>query len=122
MDLYNKDLLPLSDFSYWENKKLYTQLMEKFINGIIDGQTFEEKFYQIWRLNRDKEYSTEEILKINNEKLIELKGFSTIISNLFTDCDVFEPDPNLREDYDISAVALKNCVKKTLLEIKYRYP
>ena len=122
MDLYNKDLIPLSDFSYWENKKLYTQLMEKFINGIIDGQTFEEKFYQIWRLNRDKEYSTEEILKINNEKLIELKGFSTIISNLFTDCDVFEPDPNLREDYDISEVELKNCVKKTLLEIKYRYP
>ena len=122
MDLYNKDLLPLSDFSYWESKKLYTQLMEKFINGIIDGLIFEEKFYQIWRLNRDKEYSTEEILKINNEKLIESKGFSTIISNLFTDCDVFEPDPNLREDYEISEVALKNCVKKTLLEIKYRYP
>ena len=122
MDLYNKDLLPLSDFSYWENKKLYTQLMEKFINGIIDGQKFEEKFYQIWRLNRDKEYSTEEILKINNEKLIESKGFSTIISNLFTDCDVFEPDPSLREDYEISEVKLKNRVKKTLLEIKYRYP
>ena len=122
MDLYNKDLLPLSDFSYWESRKLYTQLMEKFINGIVDGQKFEEKFYQIWRLNRDKEYSTEEILKINNEKLIELKGFSTIISNLFTDCDVFEPDPNLREDYEISEVELKNRVKKTLLEIKYRYP
>ena len=122
MNLYNKDLLLLEDFSYWESKKLYTQLMEKFINGIVDGQKFEEKFYQIWRLNRDKEYSSEEILKINNEKLIELKGFSTIISNLFTDCDVFEPDPNLREDYEISEVALKNCVKKTLLEIKYRYP
>ena len=114
MNLYNKDLLPLSDFSYWESKKLYTQLMEKFINGIVDGQKFEEKFYQIWRLNRDKEYSTEEILKINNEKLIESKGFSTILSNLFTDCDVFEPDPSLREDYEISEVELKNRVKKTL--------
>ena len=97
-------------------------MIEKFINEIVDGQKFEEKFYQIWRLNRDKEYSTEEILKINNEKLIELKGFSTIISNLFTDCDVFEPDPSLREDYEISEVELKNRVKKTLLEIKYRYP
>ena len=122
MNLYNKDLLPLSDFSYWESKKLYTQLMEKFINGIVDGQKFKEKFYQIWRLNRDKEYSTEEILKINNEKLIESKGFSTIISNLFTDCDVFEPDPSFREDYEISEVELKNRVKKTLLEIKYHYP
>ena len=89
-------------------------MIEKFINEIVDGQKFEEKFYQIWRLNRDKEYSTEEILKINNEKLIELKGFSTIISNLFTDCDVFEPDPSLREDYEISEVELKNRVKKTL--------
>ena len=122
MNLYNKDPLSLSDFSYWESKKLYTQLMEKFINGIVDGQKFEEEFYQIWRLNRDKEYSTEEILKINNEKLIESKGFSTIISNLFTDCDVFEPDPSLREDYELSEVELKNCVKNTLLEIKYRYP
>jgi hypothetical protein len=95
--------------------------MEKFINGIVDGQKSEEKFYQIWRLNRDKEYSTEEILKINNEKLIESKGFSTIISNLFTDCDVFEPDPSLREDYEISEVELKNRVKKALLEIKYLY-
>ena len=122
MDLYNKDLLPLSDFSYWENKKLYTQLMEKFINGIIDGQTFEEKFYQIWRLNRDKEYSTEEILKINNEKLIESRCFSAIVSRLFTNCDVFEPDPSLRENYKISEIELKNYVKKTLSEIKYRYP
>ena len=117
MNLYNKDLLPLSDFSYWESKKLYTQLMEKFINGIVDGQKFEEKFYQIQRLNRDKEYSTEEILKINNEKLIESKGFSTIISHLFTGCDVFELDPSLREDYEISEIELKNCVKKTLYNI-----
>ena len=122
MNLYNKDPLPLSDFSDWESKKLYTQLMEEFISGIIDGQKFEEKFYQIWRLNRDKEYSTEEILKINNEKLIESKGFSTIVSKLFTDCDVFEPDPTLREDYEISEIELKNLVKKALLEIKDRYP
>ena len=122
MNLYNKDLLLLEDFSYWQSKKLYTQLMEKFINGIIDGQKFEEEFYQIWRLNRDKEYSSEEILKIDNEKLIESKGFSTIIPHLFTDCDVFEPDPSLREDYEISEVELKNRVKKTLLEIKDRYP
>ena len=96
--------------------------MEKSINGIIGGPKFEEEFYQIWRLNCNKEYSSEEILKIDNEKLIESKGFSTIISNLFTDCDVFEPYPSLREDYEISEIELKNCVKKTLSEIKYRYP
>ena len=88
--------------------------MEKFINGIIDGQKFEDEFYQIWRLNRGKKYSSKEILKIDNEKLIESKGFSTIISHLFTDCDVFEPNPSLREDYEISEIELQNYVKKTL--------
>tara|TARA_B110000046_G_scaffold91829_1_gene99859 strand:- start:239 stop:619 length:381 start_codon:yes stop_codon:yes gene_type:complete len=126
MSLSNENLLPSSDFSYWQSKKSYTQLMDEFINGTIDGQKFEEEFYRIWRSDRDKKYSTEELyilnLKINSEKLIESKGFSTIISNLFTDCDVFEPDPNLREDYEISEVELKNCVKKALLEIRYRYP
>ena len=87
--------------------------MEKFINGMIAGPKFEEEFYQIWILNRDKEYSSEAILKINNKKLIESKGFSTIISHLFTDYDVFEPDSSLREDYEISEIELKNCVKKT---------
>ena len=75
--------------------------MEKFINGIIEGQKFEEEFYQIWRFNRDKEYSSEEILKIDNEKLIESKGFSAITPSLFIDCDVFEPNTSLSEDYDI---------------------
>ena len=62
------------------------------------------------------------ILKIDNEKLIYSKGFSAIMLGLFTDCDVFEPDPSLRDDYQISEIELKNCVKKTLSEIKYRYP
>ena len=61
------------------------------------------------------------MLEIDNEKLIESKGFSALMSRLFTDCDVFEPDPSLREGYEISEIELKNCVKKTLLEIKYRY-
>ena len=52
------------------------------------------------------------------KKLIESKGFSTRISDLLTDC----ADHNLREGFEISEIELKNCVKKTLLEIKDRYP
>ena len=44
------------------------------------------------------------------------------MSRLFIDCDVFEPDSTLRADFEISEDKLKNRVKKTLLEIKYRYP
>lgn len=121
MNSNNNDPLLLSDFIYWLSKKSYTQLMEQFINGIIDGQKFKEEFNQLWRLNRDKKYSNDEIQKLDSKKLVESKGFSAIVSNLFTDCDVFEPDSNLRKEYEISEIELKNCVKKALLEIKQRY-
>jgi|TARA_B110001450_G_scaffold215155_1_gene208216 hypothetical protein len=35
---------------------------------------------------------------------------------------VFEPDPLLNEDYEISEEELRNYAKKTLLEIKHRRP
>ena len=37
----------LENLSYWGNKELYMQLMEKFVNGIIDGTQFEREFYLI---------------------------------------------------------------------------
>ena len=58
--------LLLSDFSYQQSKKLYTQLMEKFISGIIDGPQFDKEFSQVQRLDRDKKYSCEEMLETDN--------------------------------------------------------
>lgn len=108
----NKSLL-LENFSYWENRKLYLQLMEKFVNEKIDGTQFEREFFRMCRIDRDRNYSLKEFFdKIEDEKLTELEGFSALISALFTDCDVFEPDSALREDYEISEEELKNCVKK----------
>ena len=124
MDYFeNNNSLLLENFSYWENRKLYLQLMEKFVTGKIDGTQFDIEFCRMWRADRDKNYSLKELFdKIEDEKLTELEGFSALISGLFTDCDVFEPDSTLREDYEISEEELRNCVKKTLLEIKDRYP
>jgi hypothetical protein len=119
----NKNSLLSENFSYWENRKLYLQLMEKFVNGTIDGTQFDSEFCRMWRVNRDKNYSLKELLdKIEDVELTKLEGFSALISDLFTDCDVFEPDSALREDYEISEEELRNCVKNTLLEIKDRYP
>ena len=93
------------------------------VTGRIDGTQFDSEFCRMWRVNRDKNYSLKELLdKIEDVELTKLEGFSALISDLFTDCDVFEPDSALREDYEISEEKLRNCVKKTLLEIKDRYP
>tara|TARA_B100000768_G_scaffold168324_1_gene173103 strand:- start:4832 stop:5173 length:342 start_codon:yes stop_codon:yes gene_type:complete len=110
---------------YLENNNsllLCMQSMEKFVNGIIDGTQFDREFCRIWRVSRDKEYSLKELPdKIEEEKLTVFEGFSYLINDLFTDCDVFKPDSALKEDYEISEEELRNCVEKDLLEIKYRY-
>lgn len=113
----------LENFKYWENRKLYLELMERFIHKRIDGTQFDSEFCLMWRVDRDKTYSSKEWLnKIEHVDLNKLTGFSHLMSDLFTDCDVFQPDSALREDYEISEEELRNCVKKTLLEIKNCYP
>ena len=57
-----------------------------------------------------------------NFKLTEIDGFSSLISDLFLDCEAFEADTLLRRYYEISEEELRNCVKKILLEIKDPYP
>lgn len=98
MDYFEKNnSLLLENFSYWENRKLYLQLMENFVYERIDGMQFDREFCRMWRVDRDKNYSLEKLLdKIEDEKLTELEGFSALMSDLFTDCDVFEPDSALR--------------------------
>lgn len=109
------DMQTLND---WSNKNNYMDLMEKFIEGKINGIEFDREFCGMWKDARDN------ISKIDNQYDIDvskLKGFSSLISELFTDCDIFEPNLNLREDYEISEEELRISVKKTLLEIQYFY-
>jgi hypothetical protein len=69
------DLL-LSDFSYWENRKEYLELLERFINSKIDGRRFNMEFCGMWRVNRDKKTSWKEFLgKITSVKFNKLKRF-----------------------------------------------
>lgn len=77
----------------------------------------------MWKVDRDKDYSFEELFnKIEDEKLTELEDLSVLITCLFTDSDVSEPDSTLRKNYEISEEKLRNCVKKILLKIENRNP
>lgn len=86
MDYFeNKNFLLLENFSYWENRKLYMQLMEKFVTGNTDGTQFDREFCRMWIVDRDKNYSLKELFdKIEDEKLLELEGFLVLILGLFT--------------------------------------
>lgn len=100
----------MHNFPYWENRKFYQQLMGKLMvsNSIKNS----------YKCGEHKNYTLKELLdKIQHEKLTELESFTILISDLFIDCDVV-----LRENYEISEEELRDCLKKTLLEIKNRYP
>lgn len=76
----NNNSLLLENFSYWENRKLYLQLMENCVYERIDGTQFDRKSCRMWRVDRDKNYSLKELLdKIEDDKLTELEGFSGLI-------------------------------------------
>lgn len=97
--------------------------MEKFVNGRIDRRQFGREFFRMWVVDRDKLYNSEELFYIKkNFTLTEIDGFLYLILDVFLDCELFEAEPLLREDYEISEEELRNCVNKTLLEIKDRYP
>ena len=65
-----------------------------------------------------------EELKLDFEKLKEFKpnlvskGFSKLIEELCSDCRIFEPDPDLRDDFEISETQLINGLRKIFYRFK----
>lgn len=112
----------ISDFYYLNRLNSYIELIESFLNYQIDVEKFERNFYHMNRLDRDKEHKWEDMLYIiDNLKLKQFQGLSSIISKLFTDLDVFEKDPLLREDYEIDEQELRNFAEEALLKMKKYY-
>jgi hypothetical protein len=127
------DSVVLENYFYWQNRNSYLELMERFINDKIDVEQFICEFFTMWRVDRDKyhiynlfpdkirEEFPEFPHKINDVELSKIEDFSGLMSKLFTDCDVFEADPAVRKEYEISEEDLRNFVKKAYLEILYKY-
>ena len=112
----------ISDFNEWTFRNEYIRLMEDFLNNKITFEEFDREFLNIWSTNNNKNQSWEEFLYIiNNFKLNEFDGFSSLTSKLFTDIDIVETNPLFREDYQISKEELKDYIKIILLEMKNKY-
>ena len=112
----------ISDFYYLNKLDSYIELIESFLNYQIDVEEFETRFYELRDLNCQKDAKWEDMLYIiDNLKLKQFQGLSSIISKLFTDLDVFEKDPLLREDYEINEQELRNFAEEALLKMKNYY-
>lgn len=110
----------IEDFNYFNNLDFFIELIENFLNYKIDADTFQTNYYEMWRLEGEKEYKWETMLYIidNDLKVKQFKGVSSIISKLFTDLDAFEPDPLYRDDYEIDEDELRYLTKEALLKLK----
>jgi len=109
----------LEDFHFFNDLDSYIKLIEDFLNYQIDADTFQTNFYEMKSLTCDKEYRWKTMLYIiDNLKLKQFQGLSSILSKLFTDLDVFEPDPLLREYYEIDEDELRYFAKEALSKIK----
>lgn len=114
------DLLA-EDCAFWESRYDYINLLTEFINSKITGQDFETRFYEMFRKDVDKKYNWEQIsLRIpeDNEQIIKQNTLNEILSELFTDCDVFEGNPDLWQDGDVSEDELREYARQKLADIK----
>lgn len=117
-NLEKNRMLLLEDFNFWSNRFEYIELMKELKNGIISIEEFHDKFCHMWRLDRDK---VSQWADLKAFELNRFKGFSSLMSELFSDCDAFEPDPLLKDSFSISGEELQDSVFYTLLKIETRY-
>ena len=110
----------LLDHFRWEQKDRYFLLITNFLDKKIDTDQY---ICQLFKLE-DKIQNLVEELKLDFEKLKEFKpnsvskGFSKLIEELWSDCRIFEPDPDLRDDFEISETQLINGVRNIFLQIQ----
>ena len=110
----------LLDHFKWEQKDRYFLLITNFLDKKIDTDQY---ICQLFKLE-DKIQTLVEELKLDFEKLKEFKpdsvskGFYKLIEESCSDCRIFEPDPDLRDDFEISETQLINGVRNIFLQIQ----
>ena len=110
----------LLDHFNWKQKDQYFLLITNFLDKKID---INEYISQLFKLESEIQNLVEE-LKLDFEKLKEFKpnsvskGFSKLIEELCSDCRIFEPDPDLRDDFDVSETQLRNGLREIFLKIQ----
>lgn len=111
------------DHFTWEQKDRYFLLINNFLDKKID---IDQYISQLFKLEYEIQNLVEE-LKLDFEKLKEFKpnsvskGFGKLTEELCSDCRVFEPDPDLRDDFEISETQLINGLRENFLQIQ-EYP
>ena len=106
--------------NHWDNRNQYHVLLENFVQGKINSVEFEENFADLWREDRDKSF-LRSITLGNSEQAVqqnqaEAEKLEQVLSRVFTACDVFDPDPTTRTQYEYGEEELRQFVQNLLKE------
>jgi len=129
---------------FQKNQYRYLDLMTRFVDGKLSGAFFVTEFMELWRRNRDSDYEIKKSWNAPHDEMLiaslrkgeitkeefarkwnALWGLSEtdqslrdLLDEAFTACDVFNPDPNSREDYEYSEGELRAFVMNILSKLK----
>ena len=103
-----------------EKKNQYILYLNLFANGKINVNKYIFKLFELENRNEKKAKNFEnDIEKLKKfEPNPASNGFSGLIEELCSDIRVFEPDSDLRDDFDISEKELKFGVRDILFQIE----
>ena len=94
--------------------------MIDFLNESIETAEFCHSFFDRCRkdqtLTEKLENDLEQLERLSPD--IQSQNFSTFITDLLSDYEVFEPDSTLREDYQISEEEFKDSVKQAVCQMQ----
>lgn len=104
----------LDDFKQWQNKDSYLELIKEFLNKEIAVAQFVKEYFNIWKLDRDR-ICIEIPFRIGFKKV---KDFSSLMFDLFIECDMFEADESIRDNSKIGKEGLRSFVKYVILNLR----
>ena len=110
----------LLDHFKWEQNHPYFLLIRNFLDKKIDLYEYMEKLLKL----EDETQTLVEELKLDFKKLKDFEpnsvseGFSKFIEQLYSDCRQFEPDPDLRDELELSETQLRNGAENILSQIQ----
>jgi len=106
------------DYFYWQGRRNYFDLMRDFINNDICVDDFVYEFTTLSSYCAKQSWTDNKSFNKGNLQLDKFKGFSPFILEISLQCEFFEPDPNVRKDFEVSKEELRILVSKILIEIR----
>ena len=95
--------------SYWDNRRQYYTIVDDFVRGETGGVEFETRFTERWREDRDESLS-HPVEPDDSAQEQKREALERALSQVFTACDVFDPDPTTRTQYEYSEEELRQFV------------